>query len=355
MRSVSVTDLKPGMILARTIVNDDLIVVLAENTELTPSHIKRLTTLDVPFIYIKDEYELSSNFLSVAALFNPADAFVSEYKEVVNTAKGLIDTLTKGGDEQSVYETKCLVHENLYPLAHDSGVIDHIFEINHLASDVYNHSLRVAILSGVIGKWMEFKPAEVQDIILAGFLHDIGKSKLPPELGTMRGSAVPEEQLDEYMSHTMEASKILRACPNLPAGVVETAMQHHECMDGSGYPLGLTGERIHRYARIVALADFYDNLTTEVEGERRITPFAAIEEIAKLMYSKLDPNVCIPFITKIKLAFLGSRVLLSNGMIGTVVRYANGIDAQPLIRINEATIIDLNEYRNLSVIEYNPK
>ena len=109
MRSVSVTDLKPGMILARTIVNDDLIVVLAENTELTPSHIKRLTTLDVPFIYIKDEYELSSNFLSVAALFNPADAFVSEYKEVVNTAKGLIDTLTKGGDEQSVDDVEGLV------------------------------------------------------------------------------------------------------------------------------------------------------------------------------------------------------------------------------------------------------
>ncbi len=355
MRSVSVTDLKPGMILARTIVNDDLIVVLAENTELTPSHIKRLNTLDVPFIYIKDEYELSSNFLSVAALFSPSDAFISEYKDVVDTAKGLIDTLTKGGDEQSVYETKCLVHETLYPLSHDSGVIDHLFELNHLASDVYNHSLRVSILSGVIGKWMDMKPNDVQDLILAGFLHDIGKSKLPQELSSLRSNVVPEDKLDDYMAHTMEASKILRDCPNLPAGIPEAAMQHHECMDGSGYPLGLKGDRIHRFARIVALADFYDNLTTEVEGERHMTPFAAIEEIAQLMYSKLDPNVCIPFITKIKMSFLGSRVLLSNGMIGTIVRYANGIDAQPLIRINEATIIDLNEYKNLSVIEYNPK
>lgn len=355
MRSISVTDLKPGMILARTIVNDDLIVVLSENTELTPTHIKRLQTLDVPFIYIKDEYELSSNFLSVAALFNPADAFISEYKEVVGTAKGLIETLSEGGDEQSVYETKCLVHETLYPLAHNSGVIDHIFELNHLASDVYNHSLRVSILSGVIGKWLVLDPAEIQDLILAGFLHDIGKSKLPPDLCSMRSVAVPEELLDDYMVHTMEASKILRACPNLPAGVMEAATQHHECMDGSGYPLGLKGQSIHRFARIVALADLYDNLTTEVEGERRMTPFAAIEKIAVLMCSKLDPNVCIPFITSIKMSFLGSRVLLSNGMIGTIVRYANGLDAQPLIRINEATIIDLNEYRNLSIIEYNPK
>ena len=70
MRAVSVEDLKPGMILARTLVNDDMIVILSENTLLTKAHITRLTFLNIPVVYVKDEYELSKNYQAVAAIFN---------------------------------------------------------------------------------------------------------------------------------------------------------------------------------------------------------------------------------------------------------------------------------------------
>ena len=91
MRAVSVEDLKPGMILARTLVNDDMIVILSENTLLTKAHITRLTFLNIPVVYVKDEYELSKNYQAVAAIFNRGNAFLKDYKSVVSAARHIID------------------------------------------------------------------------------------------------------------------------------------------------------------------------------------------------------------------------------------------------------------------------
>ena len=181
MRAVSVEDLKPGMILARTLVNDDMVVILSENTLLTKAHITRLTFLNIPVVYVKDEYELSKNYQTVAAIFNRGNAFVKDYKTVVTTARQIIDTVRETG-EVPVSETDGVVTKQIAPLSRSSGVIDYLFELNHLAADVYNHSLRVSILAGVIAKWMKFDSEKARDLMLAGFLHDIGKTKFDQRL-----------------------------------------------------------------------------------------------------------------------------------------------------------------------------
>ncbi len=355
MRSLSVEDLKPGMILARSIINDDMIVVLSEGTLLTKAHITRLGFLDVPTVYIKDEYELSEAFQNVSAMFNPSTAFVTEYKSVMSTAKGIFDEAGKSG-KAPVEKSKSMVHDSIAPMAKQSGAIDYLVEVNHLANDVYNHSVRVSILSGVIAKWMRKSAAETQDIILAGFLHDIGKTRFPQRLIDKQVDSLRGDDLEAYMQHTMDGSQILNSSPDLSEGVKLTALQHHECMDGTGFPFGAMGEEnIHLYARIVALADLYDNVTTEREGQRKHTPFKAIDLITSDMYTRLDPKVCVPFLTHIKEAFLGSRVMLSNGMIGIIVRYTNDFISKPLIRITESELIDLNLHPDLQIVEYNPK
>ena len=83
--------------------------------------------------------------------------------------------------------------------------------------------------------------------------------------------------------------------------------------------------------------------------------FEAIDRITADMYTKLDPKVCVPFLTHIKEAFLGSRVMLNNGMLGTIVRYNNDFVSKPLIRVNEDQIIDLNNNTDIKITEYNPK
>ena len=354
MRSVAIESLTPGMILARSIINDDMIVVLSEGTMLTKAHITRLGFLGIPSAYIKDEYELSEAFQNVSAIFNPASAFVTEYKEVIHTAREIFDEAEKS-NKPPVQKSKTMVKKTLAPMAKQSGAIDYLLEVNHLASDIYNHSVRVSVLAGVLAKWLMLSAAETQDLILAGFLHDIGKTKFPPRLIDKQVEHLKGEDLDTYMQHTIDGHRMLSTASELSDVVKLAALQHHECMDGSGFPFNLKGDDIHMYARIIGLANLYDNITTEREGQKKNTPFAAIDQITEDMYTKLDPHVCVPFLKHLKETFLGSRVKLSNGLIGNIVRYENDFSSKPLIRVTQKEIIDLNKSPEIKIVEYNPK
>ncbi|MCR5176218.1 MAG: HD domain-containing protein [Anaerovibrio sp.] len=342
------------MELARTILNDDMVVILSENTLLTKAHITRLKFLNVPFVYVKDEYELSPNYQNVMAIFNRSNAFAAQYREVVHEVNDIFTSTIKN-DEVPTEKTNTLVHENLYPMAKQSGAIDYLYELNHMANDVYNHSIRVSVLAGVIGKWMLLPSRKVTDLITAGFLHDIGKVHFPERLQSRQVDTLKGEDFETYLQHTTDGYKILSGSNDISESVKLAVLQHHEAMDGSGFPDNKKGKDIDLFARIIAIADLYDNITTEREGFVRQTPFAAIAKITELMYSKLDPKICIVILKHIKDAFLGSTVTLNNGLTGTILRYPNDMAIHPLVKIDQDNIIDLNEHRGIKIIEYNAK
>ncbi|MCR5756793.1 MAG: HD domain-containing protein [Selenomonas sp.] len=343
------------MILARTLVNDDMVVVLSEDTLLTKAHITRLTFLNIPVVYIKDEYELSQNYQTASSIFNRGNAFVKEYDSIIQEARGIFDEASKTGNIP-LAETQDMVKETIAPLARNSGAIDYLYELNHRASDVYNHSLRVSILAGVIAKWMRFKRAKTRELILAGFFHDIGKSKFPQRLLDKNINTLQGEDYEAYIRHTVDGQHILNDIEGLSDGIKLAAMQHHERMDGTGFPFGSTSSDIHEYAKIIMIADIYDNITTERQGYVKQTPFAAIAYLTENMYSALDPEVCVPVLTHIKDAFLGSRITLNNGDKGIIAAYPNDFAAYPFVSIMDSDeLINLNEHPELTIIEYNPK
>ncbi len=353
MRAISVEDLTPGMVLARTLTNEDMVVVLSENTILTKAHITRLTFLNIPVVYIKDEYELSKNYQTAAAIFNRGNAFVKDYGVIVDSAQEIFHDIHDGHFPKE--KTQNVVNTQISPLAKNSGAIDHLYNMNHLASDVYNHSLRVAILAVIIAKWMHFDGVKTRDLILAGFMHDIGKINFEQRLLEKNVDNLKGEDFEAYLQHTMDGHHILNSSPGISDGVKLAAMQHHERMDGSGFPFNCMGPDIHEYARIIAVADIYDNITTERQGYVKQTPFAAIAYLTEHLYTTLDPIVCVPVLTHIKDAFLGSRVTLNTGVTGTIAAYPNDFAAHPIVNTAVDGLIDLNHHPDITIVEYNPK
>lgn len=122
------------------------------------------------------------------------------------------------------------------------------------------HALNTAILSGALAKSMDLSESVINDIVLASLIHDIGKSKLSPEL--LSKTSYTQDEQKEYQSHTKLGYKIIRAEMKLPENIAKIALDHHEYNDGSGYPYGKSGDRISIETQIVNVCNYFDNLTS---------------------------------------------------------------------------------------------
>lgn len=350
MKAVSIERLEPGMTLARTVTNGDMVIVLSEGTVLANAHITRLKTLDVPVVYIKDDFDLSQNYQQASAVLLKNKAFSHEFDVVSKYADEVFNAL-KNGEIPKEQTQKVAAH--ILPLADNSGTIDYLFSLGHKNTTLALHSERVAILSGILAKWMHFSWEEIRTVVTAAFLHDVGKVKLPDRLLDRDPANLEEDDLKTYQKHCEDGAELLKKS-GFNEKIQNVALCHHENMNGTGFPRSLSGEAIPPYARIVAVANTYDSLTSERPGNIKRTPFHAVSYFVREIYSSLDPVVCVPLLTRIKDSLIGSHVTLSDGRKGIVAMYPNDFSAMPVISLEDGSDINLNHSPNISVTQYEP-
>ena len=155
------------------------------------------------------------------------------------------------------------------------------------------HSARVAAYSANIAQEMELSDEEVEQVRVAGRLHDLGKIGIREEVLQKRGALTPEE-FQHVTRHVTIGAQILAPLTHL-GKIVEYVRTHHEHWDGSGYPDGLRGERIPLGGRIICAAEIYDALTAPRPYQERLTPDQAVERMRKLAGVVLDPRVMEAF------------------------------------------------------------
>lgn len=351
MRNISIDKVRPGMVLARTIINDSMIVVLSKGKLLSEAHITRLNFLGIKNIYIQDEFEQKQQ--AVQKFLSRSHAFVAEYQEVLAEVEDVFEQVGKE-KEIPVNKVRGIIDHTVTKMAMKSGVIDYLYEVKSMDNFTYNHSLRVSILAGVLAKWMRYSDGAIKDVILAGFLHDIGKTQIDKKIVMKNSDRLSVNERKIYEQHSQEGYRLIADKNDISEAVKYAVLQHHECNNGQGFPLRKKSNEIHEYAKIIAVVDFYDLYTSERESYKKQTPFSALEIIGRNMYSTLDPKVCVPFLLNVRQAFIGSEVLLSNGKKGLIVQFSDAYDSLPLIKISEEEIIDLNGHHDIGIIEYNP-
>ena len=350
MRAVSLERLEDGMILGRTVTNGEMVIVLSEGTVLNRAHITRLKSLDIPVVYIKEESDLQPKKQQASASIKRDAAFTKDFEAVSKYADEVFESL-KNGEIPKEQTDKVAAH--ILPLADNSGTIDFLFSLGHLNATLALHSQRVAILSGILAKWMHFDWKDIKTIVTAAFLHDVGKIKMPERLIGRDPENLKEEDYKTYTDHCSDGEEMLKEA-GFNDVIQKVALYHHEKMDGTGFPNGLSGGAIPPYARLVAVADTYDNLTSEKPGNVKRTPFYAVSYFVHEIYSSLDPVVCVPLLTRIKDSLIGSRVTLSDGRRGIVAMYPNDFSASPIISLDGGGDVNLNKSTDISIAAYEP-
>lgn len=333
MIALDLQDLTPGMILERDILNERFAIDLAKNTVLTYHHIQRLRNRKINIIYVRENIETRKK------------DFMRKYEKQLRIVAYIFETISSTGDVPGTI-IKDLVTSQLEPIIHKSDILELLYQSQITKTSYeYQHSMRVGILAGRLAQWMHYDKKTIHEAIIAGLLHDIGKTKIPSTLLSRNLNSLSNEEKRTYLQHVELGYEKLRYNTKLSNNIKQAILQHHEHTDSTGYPNQLSDKEINPLAKVVSIINKYDNVTSTRPGSPQRTPFDAINEITKKMFTSLDCSLCITFIRHIREALIGSEVLLSNQKKGTVAYYAqDDYWAMPLIYLNDSEkVIDLNK------------
>jgi len=216
-----------------------------------------------------------------------------------------------------------------------------------LSDYLYHKSIMVALTSYSLAKWNNMPQKDLMQIALAGLLHDIGNVKVDSLILEKR-KALSESEMEEVKKHTVIGYNLLKNIPALNEGAKLSALQHHEREDGSGYPLGVKGDKIHVYAKIVAIADIYHAMTNDRFYKTAMSPYLVLEQLFTESFGKVDPGLVQTFINKSTQISNGTLVKLSDNRVGEIVFSDRAHPTRPWVNIN-GTIVNLAIERSLFI------
>ncbi|GGA06740.1 HD family phosphohydrolase [Paenibacillus marchantiophytorum] len=217
----------------------------------------------------------------------------------------------------------------------------------NLQDYIFHKSIMVSLTSYSLARWHGLPQKDLVQIGIAGLLHDIGTSRVDPAILEKKGR-LTDVEMDEIKQHTLIGYQILKNISGINEGVKLTAVQHHEREDGSGYPLGIKGDKIHMYAKIVAIADIYNAMTNERYHKTALSPYIVLEQLFTDSFGKVDPTLVQVFINKSTQISNGTLVKLSDNRVGEIIFSDRAYPTRPWVNVN-GTIVNLTLERNLFI------
>ncbi|MGG1879833.1 MULTISPECIES: HD-GYP domain-containing protein [Paenibacillus] len=213
----------------------------------------------------------------------------------------------------------------------------------------YHHAVLCALSSYKLAQWVGLPEKEWMQVAFAGLLHDIGNVRIDPII-LNKPSKLTQEEQEEVRRHTTYGYQILKNVAAVNEGVRLAALQHHEKVDGTGYPLKLEGSRIHMYAKIVAVTDVFHAMTLDKFHRNAQSSYAVLEQLHLESFGKLDPMLVQTFIQRLTSFHHGMRVRLSNGSLGEIVFTDSKHPTRPMVSVH-GEIVNLAQQRHLFIQE----
>lgn len=367
MKEYQTKDLLPGMVTAIPVRTKRGQLIINPNVELTRTLISRLEFYGIASVQITEDKQAAAPmetpkdpayFPAKSPVSAPSPVSDASYSQKLKSSpefqrfqvdftlrsqdlKNCFDAYLSDGGTVNKEELLSKTISLVGPKQTTLDVFDMLHNMRQVNDSTYAHSLNVAIISRIIGKWLHFSNEELDTLTLAGLLHDIGKTKIPDEVLNKDGK-LTDEEFQMIRNHPKYGYDILKSQP-LNSHIKKAALMHHERCDGSGYPMGLTMEEIDDYALIIAIADVYDAMTAARSYRAPLCPFEVIAEFEKDGLQKYKPKYILTFLENIANAYQNNRVMLSDGTSARIVLLNHRRLSKPLVQLDDGACIDLEK------------
>ncbi len=272
--------------------------------------------------------ELSKSMLDKVKLESQKES-QDLYSNLVNNLREVCRSLNSG--ENPNLEA---INNNLDALIDQIALGNEDFLIisnkSYLEDYIYYHMVNVTILAIILGKQMGYNKTKLQDLALGSILHDIGILTFVDIINSP--AKISDKDYEQIKRHPVLGVEILEKQKGLPTQVLSIILQHHERLDGSGYPFGLKADKIDELAQIVSVVNVYEALTHKRPFRENTLNDQAIRLMVERKYA-LNPRILKLFIETISIYPLHSWVKLSSGEIAKVIGVNKASFLKPIIRI----------------------
>ena len=343
MRKISLKNAQKGMKLAKPIFSVEGYVLLGKGIFLKQAYINRLESLNVSEIYIQDDIseDIEINDIIDEGTRNQAKVLV----------KRVMDDY-KANRRFSADSSVIMVNRIIDELLSNKNVVVNLGDIKTIDDYTFSHSVNVCVLSLIVGMKLGLDQLKLRDLGVGALLHDIGKVLIPEEILKKPFELTPEE-FKLIKEHTVLGYDIIKSDPNVRATSAYIVLSHHERFDGSGYPRQIKGENIHMFARIVAIADVYDALSSDRVYRNKFKTYEVIEYLNTVAVNGFDRDILEQFVKSIPIYAIGTSVLLNTGEKGIVVDTNKDFPTRPIVRV--ICRADGTRYNNFEEIDLTRK
>ncbi len=352
--------LKEGMKIDQSIIDKTGRLLIARGTILNAFLIDGLVRVGVNGVYIRegkdDEPARGDEKVTKSAQKRIEKLKVSDRNRVKlsesvkkHVQEGISYLYSNTSAENLADTTKSIASDLLRAIDDNDALAVDINMIKVSDEYTFKHSVDVATMAMVVAKKMGMTEEEVHDIGVAGLLHDIGKSQIPSEILNKPGR-LTEEEFALMKQHPLMGYNLLKENPGISETIKCAVLQHHEKINGQGYPMGMEASRISAFAKILTVVDIYDALVTERPYKAAFSQRDAVEMLMAMTY-ELDMDALKGFLGSVILYPVGCIVELSNGERAKVVEnYPDYILRPKVVEIKTGKVYDLGRDLNCANI-----
>ncbi|MDK2786793.1 MAG: hypothetical protein PWP07_18 [Epulopiscium sp.] len=333
MRLVPVECLNGGEIIAKTIIDKDGSRLLAKNTSFKLYYKEKLLERGIDKIYIVDD--LSEGIEN-------KDVISEQVRlETIDLVKDMV-SLFKATQQIDVHRLEDTAVRIIEEILNNKEILYDIVDIKAKDNYTYCHSVNVAVLCVMLGRKMGGNKSYLKKLAIGGLLHDFGKILVPDEVLNMPVK-LSNQEYNLIKQHPLQGYHIFKEHPSLTPITKAMILMHHEQIGGKGYPLGLTGEKIPEAAKICAICDIFDAMTSKRIHRDPYTIIDTLNEMEKMTRYHLDSDIFKIFRSIICYYPVGTTVLLSDDTIAIVEKNKTEAINQPTVRV----IYDLKSQQEL--------
>ncbi|MCD6363225.1 MAG: HD domain-containing protein [Synergistetes bacterium] len=353
MKCVPVTRLEEGMVVGKTVYTSDGRPLLRRGMVLEKRHIERLLKIGIPVIYIEEKMieDIKAEDLILDKVRTMA---IQEARRIVLKVRREGRFYNRKISEIDISEdlerVKSIVNSLLQEVFRTKQAVYSFIDIRSLDDFLYGHMVNTTVLGMMTGLTLGYKTDKLFCLGLGLFMHDIGKAFLDDAILSVQ-KLLEEEKNPLIRRHPVTGYELLKNAQGVSLLSAHVVYQHHERLDGKGYPRGLSGSQIHELAKVAAVVNVYDILVSGSPFQSRVKPNEAVEALMAMSGTFFDKEIVEAFLKNVAVYPIGTTVRLSTGEIAVVSQVKRGLPMRPVVKIiksSEGKELDLPVELDLS-------